>query len=227
MTPSLTEADPLEPELTLFETIRVEPGMGGLDRLCRWTEHFSRLGRSAAVLGFSMPDDQTWSDWAQALQRLPAERLRLRLDLDRCGRLSWRHAALIDLPPGPVGVCLAVQPLPSPQARLAGFKTSRRSVYDQAIREAEARGLFDVLFFNERDELTEGARSNVLVRLGGRWFTPPLSSGLLPGVMRAALLSDPALAVSERVIQRSELSQVEDWRVCNALRGALPATLCN
>jgi para-aminobenzoate synthetase/4-amino-4-deoxychorismate lyase len=132
---------------------------------------------------------------------------------------------LLDLPAGPVVLGLAPRPVPAEQARLSGFKTSRREVYDQAIREAEAQGRFDLLFFNERDELTEGARSNVLVRMGGRWFTPPLSSGLLPGVMRATLLADPGFGLGERVIRRSDLPDIEAWRVCNALRGILPATL--
>ena len=64
-------------------------------------------------------------------------------------------------------------------------KTSIRSRYDAAWRAAESAGAFDTLFFNERGELTEGGRSNVFVRIGGRWYTPPLSSGVLPGVMRA------------------------------------------
>ncbi len=223
MTLSLSES--LESELTLFETIRVEPIGFGLERLCRWPAHFCRLGRSAAALGFPMPSESTWSDWAQALQRLPEGRLRLRLDLDRSGRLSWRHAVLTELPAASVGVGLAAAPLPIEQARWVGFKTSRRSVYDQAIREAEAAGLFDLLFFNEHDELTEGARSNVLVQLDGHWFTPPQSSGLLPGVMRATLLADPGLALRERVIRRSDLPKVQAWQVCNALRGLVPATL--
>lgn len=223
---SAMQSEPPESEFTLFETIRVEAGAGGLTRLCRWSEHFRRLGRSAAALGFSLPDESAWGAWVRALAELPPHRLRLRLDLDRQGRLSWRYAELLELPAGPVGLQLAALPVPTDQARLAGFKTSRRQVYDQAIREAEAQGLFDQIFFNPHDELTEGARSNVLVRLAGCWYTPPLSCGLLPGVMRSALLADPALGVRERVILRSELPAVEAWQVCNALRGLLPATLC-
>jgi para-aminobenzoate synthetase/4-amino-4-deoxychorismate lyase len=73
--------------------------------------------------------------------------------------------------------------------------------------------------------LTEGGRSNVFVRVGACWFTPPLSSGLLPGVMRGVLLDAPAWNASERVITRDMLERADDIVVCNALRGPLRAVL--
>ncbi len=82
-----------------------------------------------------------------------------------------------------------------------------------------------MLFFNAAGELTEGARSNVFVKLGGRWWTPPLTAGLLPGVMRAALLDDPAWAAGERRLTRGDLFDAEAVVVCNALRGVLPAKI--
>ena len=82
-----------------------------------------------------------------------------------------------------------------------------------------------MLFFNERDELTEGGRSNVFVQLDGRWLTPPLSCGLLPGVQRAAMLADPAWNARESVITRAMLAGAQQIVVCNALRGAMTAQL--
>jgi para-aminobenzoate synthetase/4-amino-4-deoxychorismate lyase len=86
-------------------------------------------------------------------------------------------------------------------------------------------GAFDTLFFNERDELTEGGRSNVFVRIGGRWYTPPLSAGVLPGVMRAVLLEDAAWDAIEVPITRAMLERAQEIVVCNALRGPLRAVL--
>jgi para-aminobenzoate synthetase/4-amino-4-deoxychorismate lyase len=104
-------------------------------------------------------------------------------------------------------------------------KTTLRTRYDAAWKSAEAAGAFDKLFFNAAGELTEGGRSNVFVKLGGRWYTPPLSAGVLPGVMRAVLLDDAAWGASERSLSRSDLLAAEAVVLCNALRGALPATL--
>jgi para-aminobenzoate synthetase/4-amino-4-deoxychorismate lyase len=81
------------------------------------------------------------------------------------------------------------------------------------------------LFFNDQGHLTEGGRCSVFVRLNGWWYTPPLSDGLLPGVMRAVLLDDPEWKVEERSITLTDLRRAEEIVVCNALRGALPATI--
>jgi para-aminobenzoate synthetase/4-amino-4-deoxychorismate lyase len=77
------------------------------------------------------------------------------------------------------------------------------------------------LFLNERGEITEGARSNVFLREEGDWFTPPVESGLLPGVMRSALLEDQELRAREKVLTRDDLFAADEVWVCNALRGAL------
>ncbi|HTI17380.1 MAG TPA: bifunctional anthranilate synthase component I family protein/class IV aminotransferase [Trinickia sp.] len=108
---------------------------------------------------------------------------------------------------------------------LLNHKTTHRADYDRGWREAEARGGFDMLFFNDRGELTEGGRSNVFVRLDGQWWTPPLESGLLPGVMRQVLLEDTMFAARERVLTLADVRCAEALVVCNALRGALPARI--
>jgi para-aminobenzoate synthetase/4-amino-4-deoxychorismate lyase len=124
----------------------------------------------------------------------------------------------------PVRLLLADEAIQS-QDLFLRHKTSIRSRYDAAWRAAEAVGAFDILFFNERGELAEGGRSNVFVRIGGRWYTPPLSSGVLPGVMRAVLLDDPAWNAIECPISRETLLRAQEIVVCNALRGALRAVI--
>jgi para-aminobenzoate synthetase/4-amino-4-deoxychorismate lyase len=108
---------------------------------------------------------------------------------------------------------------------LASHKTTWRPQYDPALREAQAQGCFDLLFFNEAGELVEGARSNVFLRLDGSWGTPPLASGALPGILRQQLLEDVTWAAQERVLRRGDLERAEAIVVCNALRGVLWGTL--
>jgi len=124
----------------------------------------------------------------------------------------------------PVRVVLADTPTHSGDVFLR-HKTSVRSRYDAAWRAAEAHGAFDALFFNERGELTEGGRSNVFVRLDGHWWTPALSCGLLPGVMRQVVLGAPAWDARERVITRAMFDKADGIMVCNALRGPMLAAL--
>ena len=103
---------------------------------------------------------------------------------------------------------------------LLRHKTTRRAEYDRAWHEAEALGAFDMLFFNERGELTEGGRSTVFVKLDGRWSTPPIDAGVLPGVMRAVLMEElERRRTNDR--RADELERAEALIVSNALRGAV------
>jgi para-aminobenzoate synthetase / 4-amino-4-deoxychorismate lyase len=76
---------------------------------------------------------------------------------------------------------------------------------------------------NERAKLTEVTRANLAVRLEGRWWTPSLSSGCLPGVERARLLDLGRL--SERVLHLTDLDRAEGIAVLSSLRGCRPAVL--
>ena len=207
-------------EFELFETLFASRADG-----CRQQErHLVRLAASAAYFGF------VWDANAAraALQTACAARLddapfRLRLALRHDGRFTVQSGALLPLP-ATVKIMLAPEPTTANDLFLR-HKSSVRTRYDAAWRAAETQGCFDMLFFNERDELTEGGRSNVFVKLDGRWHTPPLSCGLLPGVQRAAMLADPAWDAQETVITRAMLAEAQAIVVCNALRGAMTAQL--
>lgn len=167
-------------------------------------------------------------NWAFPWTRRPCARLgeadaRLRIALSHDGRIEAQSAPLAALP-AVVDVLIAAERLPCARP-LACHKTTLREAYDAGIRAAERAGAFDSLFFDARDRLVEGGRSSVFVRLDGRWWTPPLADGVLPGVMRALLLEDPAWAAAERSIGLGELHRAEAIVVCNALRGPLPARL--
>jgi para-aminobenzoate synthetase/4-amino-4-deoxychorismate lyase len=218
----LTDADP---GFELFETMYAtrEDGVRHLNR------HLARLAASAAWLGFRF-------DEAEARARLDAKcgelteqsPHRVRLALAKNGALQIVAAAIAPLPGAEVGVLLGPDrgfAATEASDALLHHKTTRRAEYDRGWREAEAAGGFDTLFFNERGELTEGGRSNVFVKLAGRWWTPPLSSGVLPGVMRSVLLEDADLGAAERVLTRGDVLNAEALMVCNALRGAVPARL--
>jgi para-aminobenzoate synthetase/4-amino-4-deoxychorismate lyase len=212
----------LDPGFELFETLAAtrEGGIPLLDR------HLARLRDSARTLGFRFDDSQACALLNQRLTQLPpATAMRLRLALAHDGRLSLTHAVLDALPTGtPVQLRLEARPLPRP-GPLARHKTTLRAAYDAGVAAAQAEGAFDSLFFDAHGVLVEGGRSNVLLKLHGNWVTPPLDDGALPGVMRSVLLDDPRWALAERHVTREDLQHAEAIVVCNALRGAVPATL--
>ena len=80
-----------------------------------------------------------------------------------------------------------------------------------------------ILLVNRRGELTEAATANLVVRLDGVLYTPPLGAGLLPGVMREELLADGTLR--ERVIFPADLGQAEAIYLINSVRGWREADL--
>lgn len=216
----------LDPGLSLFETMRATraEGVPLLDR------HLARLEHSARAFGFGFDRDALVREMAHVCAALPGDGAhRMRLSLQHSGAFSVTAAPLSPLPAAwdaPVRLHIA------PQAReavhsLPHHKTSLRAAYDAAWQAAEREGAFDAVFFNADGTLAEGGRSTVLVKLEGRWWTPPLSAGVLPGVMRGVLLDDarPWLGapLHERVLTRAEVARAEAIAVCNALRGVVPA----
>ncbi|MBR7992538.1 bifunctional anthranilate synthase component I family protein/class IV aminotransferase [Burkholderia cenocepacia] len=218
----LTDADP---GFQLFETTAATraDGIRHLDR------HLARLQRSADAFGFRFDADALRREIDARCAALDGDgAYRMKLTLAKDGATEIVAAPLKPLPAGPVGVLLACEhgfaPTRASDALLL-HKTTRRAEYDRAWQAAEALGGFDMLFVNERGEVTEGGRSNLFVKLDGQWVTPPLASGVLPGVMRGVLLDDPAFGAVERVVTRDDLARAQGLLLTNALRGALDTVL--
>lgn len=210
----------MDPGFSLFETFWAQGG--GAPRLAA---HLARLGASARALGFPWAPEAAVAAVQAELAKLdPAEPHRLRLDLAKDGTFTLRAAPLGPMPGlvpggGAVGVGVAPEPV-HPHPLLARHKTSWRPHYDEGLRRAEAQGWFDQLFLDPQGRLVEGARSSIFLRLGGRWITPPVGDGALPGIWRAQVLGDPAWDAAEGTLWARDLAQAEAVMVGNALRGA-------
>jgi len=210
----------LSNDFELFETMQATRDKG-----CRHLSlHLQRLRASATYFGFVFDEVAITGKVKQACESLDSQdEYRMRLSLRQDGACALQTAPITRLAL-PAKVFLARETTQSSDLFLR-HKSSVRTRYDAAWRSAEQQGGFDMLFFNERGELTEGGRSNVFVKLDGRWYTPPLKAGVLPGVMRAVLLEDPVWAAQERTLTIEDLRSAEEVMVCNALRGALPAAV--
>ena len=221
--PPAAEIRRLAPDL--IETLRLEQG-----RVALWPGHRARLRASALALGYPL-DAAALDGWlAERIRGLAddaPQRLRLLLAAD--GRLSL-EAAPLPPTPEPVRIALAADVL-GPEAVLEAddpwlrHKTTHRPRFVAAQRWLRAHpDHFDLIFGNTAGDLCEGSRSTIYVRdAAGAWLTPPLASGLLPGVKRQALLDDGA--VREARLSLADLRQAPALRVSNALRGCLDARL--
>ena len=209
----------------LFETIAVvnsEPQ--------RLHAHLHRLSVSAAALRIPFQLETAKKLISSTCASLDKSlSYRLRLDLTPTGELLVTTAAM-DLINEPVKIFWAKDILQGDVVMLSGdallrHKISNRSLYDQTWQEAVNLGGFDALFVNEQGFVTEGGRTSIFVKPQGssEWLTPPVSAGLLPGVMRAALLADPALNAREANLTINDVSMADEIMLSNALRGAIKA----
>lgn len=180
--------------------------------------HVRRLAGSCFYLGFPPP-----TGVAARLRREAAGLdgpARLRLVWCRDGRVevsaSPLGAAAGD--GGPLRLCVDAEPVSSADPGLF-HKTTDRARYDR--RAARHPGADDVVLVNERGEVTETTRANLLVLLDGRWCTPALDCGLLPGVERERLLA--AGGIEERAITVTELLAAGAVETVSSLRGRRPA----
>jgi len=213
----------LDPGFELFETMQATRASG----IAHLGRHLSRLQKSAQYFGFTFDEAALREQLDAVVAALSEDDIhRVRLALSHNGTAAITRGVLTPLHGDTVKVLLAdTSQTTRADDLFLRHKTTVRARYDAAWKAAEAQGAFDVLFFNDRGELTEGGRSSVFVKRNGIWMTPQLSSGVLPGVMRSVLLEDPSWAAVEAVITRDDLRSAQAIVVCNALRGALPATI--
>ncbi|MQR01178.1 aminodeoxychorismate synthase component I [Glaciimonas soli] len=209
----------MQGEFLLFETMHVTT------EGCRHLAlHLQRLHASATYFGIACDEIDLRQQLNAYCAALPANAAyRLRLTLSANGLADISSAPLTPLQT-PVKVLLSTQPTQADDIFLR-HKTTVRNRYDQAWKAAEQQGAFDTLFFNQSGELTEGGRSNVFVKLDGHWYTPPLTAGVLPGVMRKVVLDDQTWNAVERTLTYADVRAAEQIMVCNALRGTLEAVL--
>jgi len=191
--------------LELIETLRWDNGFVRLER------HLARMEASARVFGMPYARETATRALAAALAgKSGAQRVRLTLDV-----AGVHHAAALPLDPNPPHWTYRVSETRTHGGDvLLAHKTSRRALYD-----APHPGLDEVIFTNERGELTEGGRSNIFVRRGGMLLTPPLDAGVLPGILRAELLAQGK--AQEAVLTPRDLDG-EVW-LGNSLRGLIRA----
>ena len=203
---------------SLLETLRLEGGVYWL-----LERHLQRLQDSARHFGYPCDLPALREQLSRLAGAGHAQGLwRVRLTLDAQGAIELQAFPMADTAQ-PVRVALAPAPLTTGGAlqEFIRYKTTRRAHYDALAPTDPA--VFDHLLVNERGELTEFTRGNVALRLDGVWLTPALSSGLLGGTYRAALLAEGRLG--QAVLTTGDLARAQGLAFYNSLRGWLDAEL--
>lgn len=199
----------------LLETLALENG-----QLRHAADHFQRLAGAAAHFDYPLNLAIVESCLQQLAQVHPQGVWRVRLLLNAQGQ-PRAEAFALEASPASVRLQLAERPLAEAHGEFVRFKTTRRAHYD-AFTPTQP-GVFDTVLWNAEGEITECTRGNVAMLIDGRWVTPPLACGLLPGVGRALALREGR--VSEAVVRVQDLPRVRGWAFVNSLRGWIAAQM--
>jgi 4-amino-4-deoxychorismate lyase len=208
-------------DFSLIETMRWTPGSGFL----RLEHHLRRLNRSADALGFRQPQGIE-----KHLEEAVAgdEILRVRLVVSFRGKIEVTAVPFVLQPDDAVWkVRIGATKLKSDDP-LYRHKTSRREPYEAARAEFSPEQADEVLLTNERGELCEGTITNLFVEDDdGVLLTPPITSGILPGVLRADLIRERRAKGAVLTPSMLEEARPAGRRIFvgNSLRGLIRAEL--
>jgi para-aminobenzoate synthetase/4-amino-4-deoxychorismate lyase len=196
--------------------------------------HLDRLQDSAAY--FDFPFNRAETEFAlqvhanpltsyprEAGANSPHSPRKVRLLLSHDGVLQITSEPISTSSAQPLRVRIAAQSIDS-EDPMYFHKTTHRPLYTEAFQAAIAAGYDDVLFLNQRGEVTEGAIHNVFIQTAGRLFTPPIDCGLLPGVQRRHILATYPGA-EERVLSLEDLRRADANYLSNAVRGLRRAVI--
>ncbi len=218
------------PEFQLIETILWQPEKG------YWLldEHLARLVDSSVYYNFAFDPEEILQAVREKEEvfRRSGENQRLRLLLAKDGSFTL-HAEVCDAPQTFFTeradklprVYFSNEKTDSSDAFLF-HKTTMRQLYNRERKKAVDAGYYEVLFCNERGEVTEGAISTVFIKKDNCFFTPSLQCGLLPGVFRANFLAGKAgVTVREKILFPQDLKEADAVFVANSVRGIVQVRL--
>ena len=193
-------------DFNLVETMKAESG-----KILFKNEHLERMRTSAEYFGFKYNPE---------LDFIKAEKNGIvRILLSKNGEYNIEYK---DLEPVTVNkVTFAKNPVQSSNPFLY-HKTDNRYWYDESMQKIREGLVFDEIYFNERNEITEGARSNIVIEKNSCLYTPFISSGILNGIYRQHLLPN----LIEKVLYKEDLLSADKIYCINSIMGMVEVELC-
>lgn len=214
----------------VFTTMRIYRGVP-----FAFERHWERLQRDASLLHVKMPTrrDALRSQLMDLVTRNGCPECKLRLNIMRSqgglfegpgsGRVTDVVAFTADLTDGPEVAQLGIRENGRHAASpFAGTKTLSWVQNLTLFEKARQDGFADVVLLNERGEVSECTSANVFAVIDGQTCTPPLSSGLLPGVTRRVMLEELGAPVAERILYPQDLLTADEVFITSSTRELMP-----
>lgn len=194
----------------VFETIRTQDG-----EIFELGRHMRRGLEAATIKGFSLPSEDAVRTGIRSLLTCEPQTIgRLRLLFSK-GRFIVVHQPYADAT-APVRLMIMQDCTGLSSMTIKTFPYEHRL---SLLALARKKGFDEIICSNEGDEISEGAVSNFLFRIDGKWATTPLSSGVLPGIQRGIVIE--RCGVSVKQIFKSDLARVDAAFVISSLKIAL------
>lgn len=202
-----------EPEnyFDLFETMLLENG-----KILFLEEHIERLRLAAEFFLFNFNNKKIRKSLDDRIVELnPGKKYKIKLILNKWGRIKIETS---DLPSAKeiIKIIISEKKI-NTQNRFQYFKTTNRRMYDDEYQKYSVRGFFDVIFLNEKSEVAEGSITNIFIRKGNSWLTPPVTSGILNGIYRSHLIKEHD--IKEKEISLEDLLKADEIKLVNSVRG--------
>ena len=203
--------------VSLIETMRFRPGAG----IQRQGRHLDRLEKSALLFGIPFDRGHAERELQHTIAGIVGQEIRVRIALNDEGRIECECSQIQSSGQRPWTFVMSDRRVMSTDA-LAQHKSSWRLHLDrERERLCSMIACDEVVFLNEKEELVEGSRTNIFVKLGGKIWTPPLAAGCLDGCLRQDLIQ--AGCVGERTLYASDLGKAEAVFLGNSMRGMICA----
>lgn len=197
-------------ETMLFDQRRIRHLNRHLRRLKESANFFSIPCSSSKIRAALKQYTQGWSG-----------KIRLRLILQSNGEIVLEYGPVAATPENPAVAISEFQTFSGDP--FLYHKTTHRKLYHTEYERHVAKGYFDVIFQNEKQQITEGAISNIFIQRRGRWYTPPLACGLLCGIERGLMMKK--FRARERILYLEDIYHADKIVLTNSVRGATEVTL--
>jgi branched-chain amino acid aminotransferase len=216
----------------VFSTIRVKDGV----MFC-WERHWARMERDAARMRVPFPDNAKWLE--ERLYRLidanHASNSTLRVMIVRNRGGMWEGPAerafdtiAFTAPLNDWGDAVKLGIVPNARHAASEFAGTKYLSWSENLtryERAHEQGFDEVVLLNERGEVAECNSANIFIVKDGHAWTPPLSSGCLPGITRALLLKEievQGLTASEKILLPSDLESADEVFITSTTRDLMP-----
>ena len=188
-------------------------------------KHLERLNYSANYFGFILKQramQEKLADLKEKLTKEPSGSYKVRLTAFQNGDITLTHELLPEDDGSEKLITVSNRKIDS-KSIFQVHKTSKRKIYNEEYDKAVEAGYYEAIIFNEHNEIAEACRHNIFVKRKGKWYTPPLSAGILDGIERQKFKQKTEAI--EKFLTLDQIQHCEEIILTNSVRGEVRVKL--